>query len=252
MKKNIKLDLIKTFVRVIWTYLFIMFIINFLLLNEIERSNAWNSLAMIFFMISPAALLLWISRKIALLVEYRRLNHKESEKLQYQMKTYRSLESAKYEIEKNSHRLMRIVALMESENFQNPQLVEELSKIKVILKEEGYYINTGNVIFDYLITNKIKITFDFDTFKSMIAISKKEKYDRKEFISVIESLIDLYAGCNDVEMNLFEKSNFVICDICHSGKKHLDYEKWHHRYPNYEYELSMDKVGREHFKVIIE
>lgn len=252
MKKDTKLDLIKAFVRIIWGFLLVMFIINFATLDPMDQSYAWMMLGISLFMISPVLLLIWIVRKIVLFFDYRKSNRKESEKLQYQMQTYRSLESAKYEIEKNSHRLMRIVALMENENLQNLQLVEELAKIKVILKEEGYYINTGNVIFDYLITNKIKVTFDFDTFKSMIAISKKEKYDRKIFIGTIESLIDLYSDCNGVEMNLFEKNAFVICDMCHSGDNHPDYEKWKRRHPNYDCEVIMDEANRQHFKVIIE
>lgn len=245
---NINKDLLKLFIKFILVILFVVVLMD---IKEMTSEKGWSVLVINLFLTAIVLLSMYFIRKTVLLNDYKKSSQKENEKLQYQMKSYRSLESSKYEIEKNSHRLMRIVALMENETLRNPQLIEELTKIKVNLKEEGYYINTGNVVFDYLITNKIKTAFDFSSFKSVIAISKQDKYDQKDFIEIIESLIDLHIGCVSVEMNLFEKSSFIICDICHNGKGQPMYEKWMCSFPNYDCELMVDEADRQHFRVII-
>ena len=183
---------------------------------------------------------------------YSQKNQKNYEHMQYQIKTYKSLEDAKYELEKNSHRLMRIISLMETKDVSDPLIVEELAKLKIVLKEEGYFIHTGNVIFDYLITYQIKQNFHLDHFKSIITISQNEKYDQEAFISIIVDLIELYQHCDDVEMRMTEKTSWVLIDISCLKHQAPDYKKWLTLYPHILYEVQDDEVGREHFKIMIE
>lgn len=101
------------------------------------------------------------------------------------------------------------------------KIKETIEKYKSLLNKNQYVINSGNDIFDCLVSLKLSKCFDNNTdLKLSIAIEKNEFYDNLEFIDCLNTLIDaIILNNEDTDLSMLEINSFLVINICIKGNK---------------------------------
>lgn len=109
--------------------------------------------------------------------------------------------------------LWQIEWLAEKRDISN--IKTTVKKYKELLNKNQFILNSGNDIFDYLVSLRLSKCFDNNTdLKISIAIQKNEFYDNLEFINSLNNVIDAVILNNkDIDLSMLEINSFLVISI---------------------------------------
>lgn len=197
---------------VIQAFLFIFFLY---IISEVIRSSFVSIVAIIWFIILLSIISFIVFFKYDELIQENIKMIKKEQKQQYKLQSYKSLTDAKSEIEAICHRLSYIIMSIENEiDPNNIKLKQDLNKFMISINEQSQFIDTGNVIFDFNISNKLRNSYtNNNSMKSIISISHNDFYDSSEFVELINYLINYFKNCASTELTIIEKVNYIIINF---------------------------------------
>ena len=130
---------------------------------------------------------------------------------------YETFDHIKKETEILNHRMFYILWQIEwlAEKKDIVQIKSTVQKYKKLLNKNQYVINSGNDIFDCLLSLKLSKSFDNGTdLKVSIAIQKNEFYNSLEFINDLNNLIDIIIIDNNyIDLSMLEINSFLVLNI---------------------------------------
>lgn len=145
-------------------------------------------------------------------------NANEIQKYIFNKQKYQTIEHLKKETDSLNHRMFYILWQIEwlAEKKDIDQIKDTVKKYKNLLNQNQYVINTGNDIFDCLLSLKLSKCFDNGTdLKVSIAIQKNDFYDSLEFINHINNIIDkIIIDNNYIDFSMLEINSFLVISIC--------------------------------------
>lgn len=144
-------------------------------------------------------------------------NEREIQKLAFNQQKYTAIEHLRNETESLNHRMFYILWQIEwlAEKKDIDQIKSTVKKYKNLLNKNQYVINSGNDIFDCLLSLKFSKCFDKGTdLKYSIAVQKKDFYDNLEFINYISNIIDeILIDSNYIDLSMLEINSFLLISI---------------------------------------
>lgn len=150
-------------------------------------------------------------------------NAKKLQEYAFKKQKYKTIEHIKKETDILNHRMFYILWQIEwlLEKKDLSKIKETIEKYKSLLNKNQYVINSGNDIFDCLVSLKLSKCFDNNTdLKLSIAIEKNEFYDNLEFIDCLNTLIDaIILNNEDTDLSMLEINSFLVINICIKGNK---------------------------------
>lgn len=150
-------------------------------------------------------------------------NANEIQKYTFNKQKYETIEHLKKETDSLNHRMFYILWQIEwlAEKKDITQIKKTVKKYKNLLNKNQYVINTGNDIFDCLLSLKLSKCFDNGTdLKVSIAIQKNDFYDNLEFINHINNIVDkIIIDNNYIDFSMLEINSFLVISICIKGHK---------------------------------
>lgn len=130
---------------------------------------------------------------------------------------YKTFEHIKKEIDILNHRMFYILWQIEwlAEKRDISNIKTTVKKYKELLNKNQFILNSGNDIFDYLVSLRLSKCFDNNTdLKISIAIQKNEFYDNLEFINSLNNVIDAVILNNkDIDLSMLEINSFLVISI---------------------------------------
>ena len=153
-------------------------------------------------------------------------NARELQEYVFKKQKYKTIEHIKKETDILNHRMFYILWQIEwlAEKKDISKIKETVGKYKILLNKNQYVINSGNDIFDCLISLKLSKCFDNNTdLKVSIAIQKNEFYDNLEFIDCLNNLIDAVILTNkDTDLSILEINSFLVISISIKENKDIN------------------------------
>lgn len=145
-------------------------------------------------------------------------NANEIQKYIFNKQKYQTIEHLKKETDSLNHRMFYILWQIEwlAEKKDINQIKETVKKYKNLLNKNQYVLNSGNDIFDCLLSLKLSKCFDNGTdLKVSIVIQKNDFYDSLEFINHINNIVDkIIIDNNYIDFSMLEINSFLVISIC--------------------------------------
>lgn len=144
-------------------------------------------------------------------------NEKEIQKLAFNQQKYTAIEHLRKETEALNHRMFYILWQIEwlADKKDIDQIMSTVKKYKNLLNKNQYVINSGNEIFDCLLSLKFSKCIDNGTdLKFSIAVQKNDFYDNLEFINYINNIIDVILLDSDyIDLSMLEINSFLLITL---------------------------------------
>lgn len=144
-------------------------------------------------------------------------NAKKLQEFVFKKQKYKTFEHIKKEIDILNHRMFYILWQIEwlAEKRDISNIKTTVKKYKELLNKNQFILNSGNDIFDYLVSLRLSKCFDNNTdLKISIAIQKNEFYDNLEFINSLNNVIDAVILNNkDIDLSMLEINSFLVISI---------------------------------------
>ena len=176
--------------NILYIILFTLIVLNFLFIFIIFKINKLNNENLIH-------------------VKQNQLHIFNNEKLSL-------IKNIKNEIDAIDHRLFYVI--FQIDNYLNTNEIDKIHKIidqyKSIILKHNMILETGNSIFDCLLSLKINdLILNNTNFKNCIFISKDEFYDDYQFVNFVSKLLEHLKSCNEIELYMNEESDYTIIKI---------------------------------------
>lgn len=144
-------------------------------------------------------------------------NANEIQKYTFNKQKYETIEHLKKETDSLNHRMFYILWQIEllAEKKDIEQIKSTVKKYKNLLNKNQYVINSGNDIFDCLLSLKLSKCFDNEAdLKISIAIQKNDFYDNLEFINILNNIIDkIVVNDQYIDFSMMEINSFLVIGI---------------------------------------
>lgn len=144
----------------------------------------------------------------------------------YQLETFNNeklslIKNIKNEIDAIDHRLFYVIFQIDNYLVKNEieKIKELLNQYKSIILKHNMILETGNSVFDCLLSLKINdLILNNVTFKNCIFISKNKFYDNYQFISFLSKFIGMFNSCKEMELFINEVSDFITIRIIYESE----------------------------------
>ena len=217
---SLSLDFKKWKLILIYEMILVIGIVNIGYILVMNIDNHISLYILLILLIISNFLFIFIIYKINKLNEINLIYIKEKQLKKFEKEKLITIKNIKNEIDAIDHRLFYVIFqidnLLKKKEFT--KISQLLDKYKIMILKHKMIIDTGNSVFDCLVSLKINdlIINGLDV-KTCIFISQNESYNDLNFINFINNILVFFSKCISIQFNLNEINSFVRINILYKN-----------------------------------